>query len=61
MSPPKGSTTKWLSYFRTNPGSQEVAFGAVIRASIAIDTKYGTHITEDVVTNLIGNLYKRLP
>jgi hypothetical protein len=58
---PKGSARAWAQYFRLNPGAQKTAIDAVLKASRAIDAKYGTEITQDVWRNLVAKNYRAIP
>ena len=47
-----GSAADWARYMAANPGSQAVAFDAILNASRAIDTKWGTNTVQSFWRNL---------
>lgn len=56
-----GSTAKWADYFVRFPGTQRIAFDAVLRASRSTDMKHGTNITQDVWQNVMEHKFKAYP
>jgi hypothetical protein len=46
------SAADWARYFAANPGAQEAAVKALAKTSFAIDAKYGTSITQDLLNNI---------
>jgi hypothetical protein len=56
-----GSTVDWARYLGDDAARQGKAFDATLKASRAIDAKYGTEITQSVWTNLVGERFFVLP
>jgi len=56
-----GSAADWAQYMQFNPGAQRTAFDSVLNASRAIDTKYGTQITQDVWKNVMPGNFTPYP
>lgn len=48
-----GSTQAWKRYMSGHAGGQRQAFDAILDATRAIDTKYGTNLTRDVWRNIM--------
>jgi hypothetical protein len=42
---------------RQNPGSQRASFEAVLRAVKALDSKFGTQLVKDFISNLKSGAY----
>lgn len=55
------SSRAWQQYMLANPGAQRTAFDSVLNASRAIDTKYGTQITQDVWKNVMPGNFSPYP
>jgi hypothetical protein len=56
-----GSAADWAQYMQFNPAAQRTAFDSVLNASRAIDTKYGTRITQDVWKNVMQGNFTPYP
>jgi hypothetical protein len=56
-----GSAADWAQYMQFNPAAQRTAFDSVLNASRAIDTKYGTQITQDVWRNVMQGNFTPYP
>jgi hypothetical protein len=56
-----GAKADWAAYFVQNPGSQRTGLDALLRTSQAIDAKYGTSITQQVISNISNGLYRVFP
>ena len=56
-----GSAVDWANYMNQHPGSQRMAFDAVLDASRNIDAKYGTNITQEVWSRIMGGQFTPYP
>ena len=56
-----GSAADWRRYFAANPGSQSAAFDALLRASRAVDAKWGTEATQFFWRNMMNGNYIPFP
>jgi RHS repeat-associated protein len=56
-----GSAADWARYMRVNSGAQRTAIDSVLNTSRAIDTKYGTQITQDVWKNIVDGNFTPYP
>jgi hypothetical protein len=56
-----GSAADWARYMAANPGSQAVAFDAILNASRAIDTKWGTNTVQSFWRNLMSGNFTPYP
>ncbi len=52
-----GITADWARFLQNNPGMQGSAFNGILEATMNVDAMYGTSITEDALSNLIGGCY----
>jgi RHS repeat-associated protein len=55
------SSEAWKGYFSANPGAQESAVKALTKASFSIDSKYGTHVTRDLLNNIGAGNFNTYP
>jgi hypothetical protein len=56
-----GTTRLWAQDFAATPGAQDRALIQVLRASVKIDAKHGTDITQKLWKNLVEENYKSIP
>ncbi|MCS7338576.1 MAG: RHS repeat-associated core domain-containing protein, partial [Verrucomicrobiae bacterium] len=56
-----GSAVDWRMYMWATPEAQRNAFDAVPETSRAIDTKYGTQLTQDVWKNILEGKFTPMP